>query len=61
MFLRYAFDDCIDGVYIHTRSDGKLFSTDRLRAKAKIKTSLIGELLFADDDALTSHTDNGLQ
>lgn len=52
MFLRYAFDDCIDG---------KLFNTARLRAKAKIKTSLIGELLFADDDALTSHTDNGLQ
>ena len=61
MLLQYAFKDCSDGVYIHTRSDGGLFNLARLRAKTKVTEVLIRELLFADDAALTSHTEDGLQ
>lgn len=61
MLLKYAFKDCSEGVYIHTRADGKLFNIARLRAKTKVTEVLIRELLFADDAALTSHTEDGLR
>ena len=61
MLLQYAFVDCKEGVYVRTRSDGKLFNNARLRAKTKAYQVLIQELLFADDAALTSHSEEGLQ
>nr|KAG5686812.1 hypothetical protein BaRGS_032029 [Batillaria attramentaria] len=61
MLLQYAFDDCTEGIYIRTRADGKLFNIARLRAKTKVREFLIREMLFADDAALTSHTEAGLQ
>ena len=61
MLLQYAFKDCSEGVYIHTRADGKLFNIARLRAKTKITEVLIREMLFAYDAALASHTEDGLQ
>lgn len=61
VLLRHAFNDCSEGVYIHTRADGGLFNIARLRAKRKVETVLIRELLFADDAALTSHSEAGLQ
>lgn len=61
MLLHYAFADCSEGVYIRTRSDGKLFNIARLRAKTKTLKVLIRELLFADDAALASHSEAGLQ
>ena len=54
--LQYVFQDSQEGVFLHIRSDGKLFNLARLRAKARVKTILICELLFADDAALVSHT-----
>ncbi|XP_047475415.1 uncharacterized protein LOC125029522 [Penaeus chinensis] len=61
MLLQYAFKDCSEGVYIHTRADGKLLNIARLRAKTKVREVLIREMLFADDAALASHTEEGLQ
>ena len=62
LLLRFfAFSHSEDGVHLHTRSDGKLFNLSRLKAKTKIRTVLIREMLFADDAALTSHTEEGLQ
>ena len=61
MLLHYALADCLEGVYIRTRSDGKLFNIARLRAKTKTLKVLIRELLFADDAALASHSEAGLQ
>ena len=61
ILLRYAFKDSSDGIWLHTRADGGLFNTARLRAKTKTKEVLIRELLFADDAALISHTETGLQ
>ena len=59
--LKYTFQDSQEGVFLHTRSDGKLFSLARLRTKTRVRTILIHELLFADDAALVSHTADEFQ
>ena len=59
--LQYAFQDSQECVFLHTRSDGKLFNLARLRAKTQVKIILIHELLFANDAALVSHTAEELQ
>ncbi len=61
MLLHYAFADCSEGVYIRTRSDGKLFNIARLCAKTKTLKVLIRKRLFTDDAALASHSEAGLQ
>ncbi|RUS75172.1 hypothetical protein EGW08_017080 [Elysia chlorotica] len=42
-------------------TDGRLFVLARLRAKTKIRRVLLRELLFADDAAVSSHTEECLQ
>ena len=61
LMLRYAFSQSEGGVYLPTRSDGRLFNLARLRAKTKLRKFLIHELLFADDAALTAPTEAALQ
>jgi len=61
ILLSHAFDASTDGVYLHTRSDGKLFNLARLRSKTKVRTVLLREMLFADDAALAAHTVAALQ
>ena len=61
LLLRFAFSHSDNGVHLHTRSDGKLFNLSCLKAKTKLRSVLIREMLFADDAALTSHTEEGLQ
>ena len=57
----YAFGSASDGIYLHTRHDGKLFNLKQLQAKTKLTCVLIREILSADDAALVSHTQEGLQ
>ena len=61
LLLRYAFRQSEDGIFLHTRSYGSLFNLSRLREKTKVRKVLIRELLFADDAALTAHTEESLQ
>ena len=61
LLLSYAFDSSSDGIYMHTRSDGKLFNLARLRAKTKVTEVYVREMLFADDAALTAHSGEALQ
>ena len=61
MLFQYAFKDCSEGVYIHSRADSKLFNIAHCPAKTKVREVLIREMLFAGDAALTSHTESGLQ
>ena len=61
LLLSHAFSHSEEGIYIHTRSDGGLFNISRLRAKTKVQRVLIREMLFADDAALTAHTEPALQ
>jgi hypothetical protein len=59
--LSYAFRGSEDGIFLHTRSDGKLLNLSRLRAKTKVRRLLLREMLFADDAAIASNTQEGLQ
>ena len=43
------------GVFIRTRSDGKLFKLARLKASTTTRELCIRELLFADDAAIVAH------
>ena len=58
MLLQYAFMNCR---VLHTRSDCKLLNIARLGAKTKVTKVLIREMLFADDTAVVSQTEEGLQ
>ncbi|XDV29424.1 hypothetical protein PO909_032554 [Leuciscus waleckii] len=61
MLLTFAFRHSTEGVHLHTRSDGRLFNLTRLKAKTKVLSVLIREMLFADDAALVAHTEEELQ
>lgn len=54
--LHFAFRESEEGVDLLTKCDGKLFNLSHMKAKTKVRTALIREMLFADDAALTSHT-----
>ena len=58
MLLKHAFDSTTEGIYLRTRSDGRLFNLARLIAKTKV---LIRGMLFADDAAVVTHTQEELQ
>jgi len=61
LLLKNAFGASIEGVLLHTRSDGKLFNLARLKALTKVKEVSICELLFADDAALVANSESELQ
>jgi hypothetical protein len=60
LLLKHAFGTATEGIY-RTRSDGKFFNLSRLRAKTKVREELIRDMLFADDAALATHTQEELQ
>ena len=61
LLLKHAFGTTTEGIYLHTRSDGRLFNLARLRAKTKVRKDLIRDMLFADDAAVASHAQEELQ
>ena len=61
MLLKHAFDTTKEGIYLRTRSDGRLSNLARLRAKTKVRKVLIRDMLFADDAAVATHTQEELQ
>ena len=52
LLFQNAFKNCREGVFLHTRSDGKFLN--------KVTKVLIRMMLFADA-AVVSHTEEGLQ
>ena len=61
VMLKHAFGSATEGIYLRTRSDGKLFNLSRLRAKSKVQQICLRELLFADDAAVIAHSAEELQ
>ena len=60
MLLKHAFDTTTEGIYLRTRSDGRLFNVARLRAKTRVRQVLITDMLFADDATVATHTQEEL-
>ena len=56
VLIRQAFTDNDHGTHIESRSNGGLFNLQSLKAKPKIQTSLITNLLYTDDYALVAHS-----
>ena len=61
LLLKHAFDTTTEGIYLRTRSYGRLFNLACLRAKTKIREVLIRDMLFADDAAVATHPQEELQ
>ena len=61
ILLKHAFGKSTEGIYLRTRSDGNLFKLSRLRAKTRVHEKYVRDLLFADDAAITTHTQEDLQ
>ena len=61
LLLKHAFGTSKEATYLRTGSDGRLFNLARLRAKTKVRDALIRDMLFADDAAVSSHTQQELQ
>ena len=61
LLLKHASDTTTEGIYLRTRSDGRLFNLARLRAKTKVREVLIRDMLLADDAAVVAHTQEELQ
>jgi hypothetical protein len=56
-----AFNKEDPGVNLTYRTDGKLFNLKRLKAITKVKTTIIRDLLFADDCALNASSESDMQ
>lgn len=61
LLLKHAFGASTEGIYLRSRSDGRLFNLARLRSKTKTRKVLIRDMLFADDAAVTAHSGEDLQ
>ena len=61
LMLKHAFDTTTEGIYLRTRSDGRLFNLARLRANTKVSEVLIRDMLFGDDAAVATPTQEELQ
>ena len=57
----HAFGPAAEGIYLRTRTDGKLFNLSRLRAKTKVQLWCLRDFFFADDAAVTAHSAGDLQ
>lgn len=61
VLLKHAFRTTNAGIFLRSRTDGKLFNLARLRSKTKVSQVLLRDFLFADDAALVAHSDDDLQ
>ena len=61
MLLKHALGATNEGIFLRTRSDGRLFNLSRLRARTKVREAMIIDMLFADDAAIAAHTEEELQ
>ena len=61
MLLKHVLDTATEGIYLRTRSDGRLFNLAHLRAKTNACEVLIRDMLFADYAAVATHTQEELQ
>ena len=56
-----AFYENSDGIYIRHRTSGSIFNVCRLLSQRKVSSSLVRELLYADDCDIVAHSEDELQ
>ena len=56
-----AFYENSDGIYIRYRTSGSVFNVRRLLSQGKVSSSLVRELLYADDCDIVAHSEDELQ
>lgn len=61
LLLKYAFDGDVEGIFLYSRADGKLFNLARLRSRTRCSLVQLRDFLFADDAALVAHDASRLQ
>ena len=61
LMLTSAFKESSAGVEVRYRTDRGLYDLKGLKAKTKVTETLVRELLYADDCAIVSHSENNLQ
>ena len=61
LLLKHVLYTTTEGIYFRTRSDDRLINLARLRAKTKVPKDIIRNMLFADDAAVATHTQEELQ
>ena len=61
VMLKHAFGSAAEGIYLRTRTGGKLFNLSRLRARTKVQLRCLRDFLFTDDAAVTAHSAEDLQ
>ena len=61
LLLKHVLDTATEGIYFRTSSNDWLFNLAHLRAKTKVRKDLIRDMLFADDAAVATHTQEELQ
>ena len=60
LLLKHVLDTTTELICFRTRSDDRLFNLARLRAKIKLRKDLIRDMLFTDDAAVATHTQEEL-
>ena len=53
MLLKHFLEE---GLYLHTRTVGKLFNPFSLKVKTNIKNNIIKDILFVDDAAVAGYS-----
>lgn len=61
LIMKVAFGDDVQGVHLHTRTDGKLFNSSLLRSRRKREDLYVDSLIFADDAAFVANSSHDLQ
>ena len=61
LMLHYAFCDLDLGAYLQVRTDGGVFNLIRFLARTMTTETLICDLLFADDCAVSAHNLDDIQ
>ena len=56
-----AYYENSDGIYMRYRTSGSVFSVRRLLSQRKVSSSLVRELLYADDCDIVAHSEDELQ
>ena len=56
-----TFNENLDGIFIRYRTSGKVYNICKLLAQTKVSSSLVRELLYADDCDIITHSEDEMQ